>query len=140
MDLVGLRASEAGIRLERDPPVEAVLRRRVLLVESDARAARLLARMLREDGYEVEIVVDGGAAVGRLSRGARPDIVLADHRLAHTDGVAVLRYARVRAPEARLVLVTNRRDLVERELTAEDAGLVVLEKPFGYADLVSRLR
>jgi len=34
----------------------------ILLVEDDARSAGVLARLLRDDGFEVEIARDGAAA------------------------------------------------------------------------------
>ena len=47
----------------------------VLVADEDARTARLLARMLRDDGYNVELVLDGAAALARLTRSPLPDAV-----------------------------------------------------------------
>ena len=47
-------------------------KRRVLVVDDDERTARLLARLLTEDGFDVEVVTDGVAAMARLSNGEGP--------------------------------------------------------------------
>lgn len=110
----------------------------VLIAEDDAQAGRVLARMLREDGYEVEVVLDGAAAISRLSRGRIPDALVVDYRLPHADGLAVARYARARSKSLRVVLVTSYAEVVE-PLIQDEQSLIVLGKPLAYADLVRRL-
>jgi CheY-like chemotaxis protein len=113
-------------------------RRFVLIAEDDAQTARVLARMLREDGYEVEVVLDGAAAISRLSRGRLPDILIVDYRLPHADGLAVARYARARSEKVCVVLVTSYAEVVQ-PLIENDPSLIVLGKPLAYAELIRRL-
>lgn len=110
----------------------------VLIAEDDAQTARVLARLLRDDGYEVEVVLDGAAAIARLSRGRMPEILIVDYRLPHADGLAVARYARSRSSSVRIVLVTSYREIVE-PLVDPASGMTILGKPLVYADLVNRL-
>lgn len=106
----------------------------VLLVDDDARSAKHLARMLREDGFDVELVVDGAAAIARLARNPVPDALVTDMFLRHADGLAVARYARSRRGELSAVVVTGHAELVP----CEDA--VVLSKPLDYDALMQTLR
>lgn len=115
-------------------------RRRVLLVDDEARSARLLAKLLREDGYDVELVFDGAAAVGRLSREPLPDILVTDFRMPHVDGLAVARYARARKPGIPVVFTTG----YPQMLSAAGSGLLpaaeIYTKPLDYAQLADDLR
>jgi CheY-like chemotaxis protein len=109
---------------------------RVLLVDDDTRTARLLAHMLREDGFEVELAWDGAAALGRLSKNPLPDILVTDLELPHVDGLALAQFARTRAPKIPIVIVTGYPNLAAN--AEEDS--VVLTKPLDYARLTDELR
>lgn len=66
---------------------------RVLLAEDDSAISEPLARALRREGYEVEVVEDGERAL-ELARQA-PDLVVLDLGLPTLDGLDVCR--RIRA-------------------------------------------
>lgn len=107
----------------------------LLLVEDDARSAKILARMLREDGLEVEVVVDGAAAIGRLARPPLPSVLITDVRLPHVDGIAVARYARSLDPKIPVILTTS---YVQQAIEAEKHVVPapsILAKPFEYPAL-----
>jgi two-component system response regulator MprA len=104
----------------------------ILLVEDDARSARVLARLLEEDGFEVELALDGAAAIARLSRPPLPGLVCTDLQLPHAGGIAIARYARSLDPGLPLVLTTGYPEQameIEREMHPPP---VVLTKPFDY--------
>ena len=84
----------------------------LLLVDDETRSVRLLAKMLREDGYDVELAFDGAAAIGRLARRPLPDVLITDLRMPHVDGVAVAHYARSMAPRIPVVFITGYPQLV----------------------------
>lgn len=112
----------------------------ILLVEDDLRSARVLARMLREDGFEVETARDGAAAIARLSRRPLPNLLLLDLHLPHADGAAVARYARSLDRELPLVLTTGYPEHaveIERDLVPRP---VVVVKPFDYRELRAQIQ
>jgi len=109
----------------------------VLLVEDDARSARLLARLLREDGWNVETAFDGAAAIHRLTRKDHPDALIVDVRLPHADGVAVAKFARSHDGAIPVVFVTAYPESVELE--GFDPKPLVLPKPVSYPDLMAAL-
>jgi CheY-like chemotaxis protein len=80
---------------------------RILLVEDDRPAAQALAKLLRADGFDVDMAFDGAEAVGKLARGAPPDALVTDVRMPRADGIAVARYARGRSPEIPVIFVTG---------------------------------
>ena len=65
---------------------------RILLVEDDALFSSILANALREEGYVVECVADGVAAL-RLTRDGLYDLALIDFQLPGLDGLATAQQA-----------------------------------------------
>jgi len=93
----------AGARMAQDQTP----RHRILVVDDDARTARMLVRMLCEDGYEAELAVDSAGAIGRLGRSPLPDALVTDLKLPHGDGIAVAQYARSRRPRLPVFVITG---------------------------------
>ncbi len=111
----------------------------LLLVDDETRSARVLAKMLREDGYEVELAFDGAAAIARLARSPVPDVLLTDFRLAHADGVAVAEYARSRRATMPILMLTGYPEIAARLIDDLDPAPVILPKPLAYADVMREL-
>lgn len=111
----------------------------ILLVEDDPRTAKVLARMLREDGFQVEVARDGAIAIGRLTRPPVPDVLIADVRLPHVDGIAVARYARSLNASLPVILTTSYAQqafAAEREMSPPP---LVFAKPYEYRLLAEKL-
>ena len=110
----------------------------LLVIDDDGRTARLLARLLTQDGYRVEVICDGATAIARLARSPCPDAIVTDFRMPHADGMAVAQFARSREPNIPVFIVTGYPELVE------DRGLrpkpVVFTKPLTYPELMTALR
>jgi two-component system response regulator MprA len=106
----------------------------VLVVEDDVNSARMMARMLREDGYEVEIATDGAAAIARLAREPAPDVLVTDIALPFADGLAIASYARVQRPGMTIYLVTGRPEMARGQRPLVPAPRV-FTKPLDYASL-----
>lgn len=111
----------------------------VLVVEDDVSAGRTLAQLLREDGYEVEVVLDGEAAMARLSRAPTPDVVITDYRLPRADGLEVVTYGRKLFPSLSIVMVTSYPEVIARIGSRADVPTVILSKPLIYAELTREL-
>ncbi len=110
----------------------------VLIVDDDVRSARRLAKMLREDGYEVDVAGDGATAIARLTRGPIPSVLITDVHLPKADGMAVSRYARSRRKDMPIFVLTGYPQLAGelRELVPHP---IVFTKPVVYADLSAAL-
>lgn len=114
-------------------------RKRVLVVDDDVRTARLLARLLAEDGFEVELATDGAAAIARLSRSPLPDALVTDLRMPHADGIAVARYARSRNPRMPIFIVTGYPELLTR-LDDLLESTRIFPKPLAYPEFTAAMR
>jgi CheY-like chemotaxis protein len=101
---------------------------RVLIAEDGPPFRRALERMLASQGYTVESVADGEAALERLRQAALPrvDVVLADVRMPGMSGTELAEQA-ARQLEQPLAYVFMSGSIVPVELPA-DAELLV--KPF----------
>jgi CheY-like chemotaxis protein len=60
---------------------------RILIVEDEPTVAQLVADVLREEGHEVEAVLDGQEGLTRVSRNFY-DLVICDLRMPRLDGTA----------------------------------------------------
>jgi CheY-like chemotaxis protein len=107
----------------------------ILVVDDDARSARTLANMLREDGYHVDVAVDGASAIARLTRRPMPSVIVTDLRLPNADGLAVTEFARSRDADIPIIMVTGYPHLAQK-LSPKP---IVLTKPLDYADLSAAL-
>jgi two-component system copper resistance phosphate regulon response regulator CusR len=112
---------------------------RVLLVEDEPSAARMLAKGLREHAYAVDIVRDGRLASEQLAA-AEYDIVLLDVMLPSRSGLEVCRELR-RAGSLIPVLMLTARHAIDDRVAGFDSGADdYLVKPFDFRELLARVR
>jgi two-component system OmpR family response regulator len=112
---------------------------RVLVVEDDPAMSRLLERGLTEEGYEVDVVEDGVAALVAVATVPYAAAAI-DVMLPEMSGFEVCR--RIREQGLLLpVLLLTARDAIEDRVKGLDAGADdYLIKPFAFAELSARLR
>ena len=110
---------------------------RVLLAEDDDALRFLYEIWLRAEGYEVDSVADGRAALETIDRRGVPDAAVLDITMPHVDGLSVCRRLRslsVRVP----ILVQTANDELAGAAAAAGADLV-LPKPGTHVDLLRPL-
>ena len=110
-------------------------RRRILVVEDDDGIAEPLVEGLALQGFDVVRVRTGGEA---LTAG-QADLVLLDLGLPDLDGREVCRRLRARN-QVPVIVVTARADEVDRVLLLELGADDYVVKPFGFRELVARIR
>ena len=112
---------------------------RILLVEDDPMLGEAVRDGLRQEGYVVDWVQDGGTALAALSTSNFSALVL-DLGLPDGDGLSVLRWLRQHGETTPVVIVTAR-DRVSDRIGGLDAGADdYLIKPFDIDELGARLR
>jgi DNA-binding response OmpR family regulator len=114
---------------------------RVLIVEDDDRIAAPLVKGLEAEGFDADRVDTGGAALDRFEAdgGPRPDVVLLDLRLPDVDGFEVCRRIRAVA-DVPIIVVSARGEEVDRVLGLELGADDYVVKPFGFRELLARIR
>lgn len=113
--------------------------KRILVVEDEQKLARLIVRVLREEGYAPEEAYDGREGLTRaLSEDF--DLLVLDWMLPDRSGtqiVRALRAAEIGVP----VLMLTARDEIEDRVEGLDAGADdYLPKPFAFPELLARVR
>lgn len=112
---------------------------RVLVVEDEDRLVKLVARVLREERYDVDVAVDGVEGLAHALT-ADYDLVVLDVMLPGIDGIEICRTLRSRGIKVPILILTAR-DGVEDRVAGLDAGADdYLVKPFAFAELLARLR
>ena len=112
---------------------------RILLVEDEPDAARMLAKGLREHAYAVDLAGDGDAAIYQTSITDYDAIVL-DVMLPGTSGTDVCQELRKRGSPVPVLMLTAR-DSVDDRIAGLDSGADdYLAKPFDFGELLARLR
>ena len=114
------------------------LEKTVLVVEDDDELRSLLGRGLREEGFAVEAVSTGAAALVRLAADT-PDVLVLDIGLPDADGRDVCQALRARGVQTPILFLTARDALVDRIAGFDAGGDDYLPKPFALAELVARL-
>ena len=110
----------------------------VLVVEDEIEIARVVRDYLRNAGFEVIVVGDGGSAVASV-RSAKPDLLVLDLGLPGRDGLDVAREIR-RWSDTPIVMLTARGDETDRVVGLEIGADDYVVKPFSPKELVARVR
>lgn len=108
---------------------------RLLVVEDDVSIAEPLQTGLRREGFEVHLVTTGAEALAC----DEPDLVLLDLGLPDLDGRVVCRRLRERSAVP-IIVVTARADEIDRVTLLELGADDYVVKPFGFRELVARIR
>lgn len=110
----------------------------ILVVEDDQGIADTLRRGLIFEGYRVDVVYDGKAALA-AARDQPPDLVVLDWMLPGLDGLEVCK--RLRAASDVPILMLTAKDSIPDRVVGLDAGADdYLVKPFAFDELLARVR
>jgi len=122
-------------RMDGFPPApersESVPPGRILAIEDEPTVAQLIVDVLREDGHQVEAVLDSQEGLRRLARN-RYDLIVCDLRMPHFDGQAVYQsLQRAGSPLVdRILFVTGDVLAPQTREFLEPSRLPYLAKPF----------
>jgi len=112
---------------------------RILLVEDQPDAARMIAKGFRDEAYAVDVAADGETAWFKAST-ADYDAIVLDVMLPVRDGLAVCRQLRQDGSSVPILMLTAR-DGVEARVAGLDSGADdYLTKPFAFSELLARIR
>jgi DNA-binding response OmpR family regulator len=111
---------------------------KILIVEDEADIIDYLTIYCEAEGYKVMVSADGPTALN-LFRNEQPDLVLLDLMLPGLDGLEVCR--RIRSvSNVPIIMVTARREEVDKLLGLETGADDYLTKPFSPRELMARIR
>jgi len=112
---------------------------RILLVEDEKKMASFITRGLKEEGYAVDVAIDGEEGFS-LASSHDYDVMVLDLMLPKINGLDLcekIRNSKLRAP----ILMLTARDSVQDKIEGLDRGADdYLTKPFHFEELLARLR
>jgi DNA-binding response OmpR family regulator len=112
---------------------------RILVVDDEPNIREVVELYLRREGYEVEVVGDGSAALQAIERKI-PDLIVLDLMLPFLSGTQLTRTLREGRYDIPIIMLTAKDDESDRvaglELGADD----YVTKPFSPKELVARVK
>ena len=114
------------------------MKKRILVVEDDRHMAHLIQVCLKKEGYEVECVHDGIEALQAVERYV-PDCMLLDWMLPKMEGIDVCRQVRYQH-DFPIIMISARTQELDIVLALELGASDYLTKPFGFRELLTRMR
>jgi DNA-binding response OmpR family regulator len=109
-----------------------------MVVEDAAEYAELVTGALRAEGFSVDHVGDGAAALD-LARSVEPEIVVLDLVLPGTSGLEVCRELRTFS-RAHVIMLTSKSGEIDRVVGLSVGADDYVTKPFSVRELVARVR
>lgn len=111
----------------------------VLLVDDEPAILKLARMYLEREGFRVQEVSDGEAAIEAVNR-AHPSLVVLDVMLPRLDGFEVCRRLRASNSEAAILMLTARDEDMDKILGLELGADDYLTKPFNPREMVARVK
>ena len=111
---------------------------KILLVEDDSAISAPLVRAFSREGYDVEPVETGKAALEAMDSSI--DLVVLDLGLPDMDGLDVARTARSRGKTFPILILTARAEEVDMVVGLDAGADDYVTKPFRLAELLARVR
>ena len=102
---------------------------RILVVDDEEQMRDLLAKVLERNGYQVDVVSDGAAALAALER-EPVELVLTDVRMPGLDGMEALRAIKEMAPEIVVIIMTAFGSIDQAVQAVKDGAYDYINKPF----------
>ncbi len=114
------------------------VKRRICVVEDDAKIANLLINYLEKDGFTVQHLDNGMDVLAAVEAGT-PDLIILDVLLPGKDGFEVCREVR-RISNVPIIMVTARVDEIDRLIGLELGADDYICKPFSPREVVARVK
>ena len=112
---------------------------RILVVDDDVALVKLLARIVKDQGWEVGAAYDGEEATREVTRGSW-DAVLLDIKMPKLDGLAALKMMRQHDPDLAVVLITGDAQQGDMLKAYRAGAYTCLVKPLDDQEVVRAIR
>lgn len=115
--------------------------KRMLIVDDEPNIVTSLEYLMKREGFDVEVAVDGDSGL-KAAREGRPDLVLLDIMLPKMNGFEVCE--RIRADPAcrgmKIVMLTAKGRQVDNTRGMSAGADLYVTKPFSTRDLVAQVK
>jgi heavy metal response regulator len=112
---------------------------RILVVEDEKKVAGFIKQGLEEEGYAIDVALDGREGLMMALDGVH-DLIILDINLPKLDGLSVLREFRKHQGKTPVLLLTVRAAIEDKVLGLDTGADDYLTKPFSFQELLARIR
>jgi DNA-binding response OmpR family regulator len=112
---------------------------RVLLIEDYKQMVRALKKGLEEEGFAVDVAMDGEEG-GYKAETAEYDVIILDLMLPKQDGLSLLKRWRTKGLKSHVLVLTARSSIEDKVLGLDLGADDYMTKPFQLEELLARLR
>jgi len=112
---------------------------RLLVVEDEKKVASFIKQGLEEEGYAVDVALDGEKGLEMVLDRVH-DLIILDISLPKMDGLQVLKKLRQQRVNIPVLLLTVRATIEDKVLGLDAGADDYLTKPFAFQELVARVR
>jgi DNA-binding response OmpR family regulator len=121
--------------------MEAIVGRKILVVDDEAVLVETIAYNLEQAGYAVVTAADGTSALEAAQR-EKPDLIILDLMLPEMDGLEVCRQLRREGNTATtpIMMLTAKGEEIDKVVGLEVGADDYVTKPFGRRELLARVR
>jgi DNA-binding response OmpR family regulator len=112
---------------------------RVLLLDDDPSMQRLVSKILKDEGFKVDVVLTGREAIAAIAKG-QYDAMLLDLMMPHEGGLTVIRHLESsdKGKLQRVIVLSGSPESVLGNVRDSVAGIV--QKPFEATELIGAVR
>ena len=112
---------------------------RILVVEDEKKVAGFIKKGLEEEGYAIDVALDGSEGLLMALDGVY-DLIILDINLPKLDGLRVLQEFRKNQGKTPVLLLTVRAAIEDKVLGLDTGADDYLTKPFSFQELLARIR
>lgn len=113
-------------------------KKRILIVEDEKNIADIIEYNIQKQGYETDVAYDGEKGLA-LALSGKYDLILLDVMLPKMDGFEICRRVRLRL-DTPIIMLTAREEERDKVMGLELGADDYMTKPFGTAELLSRIK
>lgn len=114
------------------------MKEKILVVDDVDTIARVYARFLERQGYEVRIAFNGEQALEEWNK-FHPDLIISDIRMPKMSGFELANTIRKKAPKQKIILMTGYADEAEVLEQQKSHGFPFFTKPADLQTVVSKI-
>ncbi|KEY47998.1 transcriptional regulator [Streptococcus equinus] len=112
---------------------------KVLIAEDEVQMNRVLTTALTHEGYDVDSVYDGQAAIDKANENAY-DVMVMDIMMSIKSGIEAVQEIRQSGNQAHIIMLTAMSEIDDRVIGLDAGADDYLTKPFSLKELLARLR
>jgi len=110
----------------------------ILVVDDESKIRETIAQFLKEQGYQVEIALNGKEAL-EMFRKKKPDLILLDLMLPQVSGIEVCKEIR-KGSQVPIIMLTAKGDEIDKLIGLELGADDYITKPFSLREVEARMK